>query len=325
MLTARSRFVVKELISERPASARNADGPVNHSLRFGTEAVSTNVLAPPPARNNRQRLPAIIGAMRGVEDVVAFTDTIELFFRGSTIPALGAARKRLHDVQRGRGKLPRFKPVKMFTDGQVATIGWRFLVNHPSAEALNILDDIMLDHRATMHRVDVAVDYITKDQAEARAIMLALRQCLVLRFNRSNGMPDEEFGTYWVRYKDVRKKPPRNVLAYWDRDSKVRRQPCCHIEIRFIGSEAVRRMTERFGIKLPSDLTSLRPVDLFAHNFVVGNVDQRSLDDLHARVPMNIARHLTQGYRVGLLQKFGMLKPYKLDLGTLKLPAKMEM
>ncbi|MGE3992941.1 hypothetical protein [Pseudorhodoplanes sp.] len=285
-----------------------------------------NKLAPVAAHNNRHRLSAVFGLMSGVDDVVAYCDTLELFFRGSTIPALGPLRKRLHDAQKGRGKLPRFKPVQMFADGMFVTVGWRFLVNHPSADALVILDDIVTEHRAKVCRLDIALDFVTDTKESARVLMGHFVNHLILRFNRSNGMPDEEFGTYWVRYKEVGKKPTRNVLAYWDRPSKVRRQPCCHVETRFIGSEAVRRMTERFGITLPSDLMGLNPAEFIGHNFILaGTIDEKSLDDLHKRVPQRIARRLTQGYRAGLLHKFKMIEVPRLGLSVLKLPSKMEL
>lgn len=296
-------------------------------------------IAPAGAHANQPALPArprayrhvdftrgydsdIASAMRGVKDVVAYADTLELFFRGSTIPALGTLRRELHDVQRGRGKLPRFKKVVMKADGQTVTVGWRFLVNHPSAEALRVLDRIMMDHRATIHRLDIAVDFVTPTKTRARALMLHFIRHLVLRFGRSNGMPDEEFGTYWVRYKDTRKSPTRNVLVYADKLSKVRGRPCCHLESRFIGSEAVRRMTERFGIEVPSDLIGLRPVELFEHNFILAGDFTQLLDGLQS-VPARIVRHLTQDYRAQLLHKFKMLKLPRLNMQALKLPSKM--
>jgi hypothetical protein len=267
----------------------------------------------------------VAALMERVHEVVAYCDTVELFFRGSSFPELGKLRKDLHAAQAGRGKPPRFVPVKANFDGSLAIIGRRFIVNRPSADALLILDKILDEHpRACMSRVDIAFDFVMRTQALAHALMLHLVRHGVMRWNKSNAMPDEKFGTYFANYR-TNKPPTRNVLVYWDKPSKVRGKPCCHLEIRFIGAEAVQRMGDKFGIEVPSDLVGLKPRKLFAHNLILAGDFRHLLDDLHQRVPVRIAKRISQDYRANLLGKLKMIKLPRVGLDVLQLPKSLSL
>lgn len=268
----------------------------------------------------------IAALMQRVLDVIAYCDTVEVFFRGSSFPELGQLRKDLHAAQAGRGKPPRFAPpIKMILDGEPKIIGRRLIVNRPSADALQILDKILNAHpRARLSRVDVAYDFTMRTQALAHALMLHFVRHGVMRWNKSNAMPDEKFGTYFANYR-TNKPPTRNVLAYWDKPSKVRGKPCCHLEIRFIGAEAVQRMGDKFGIEVPSDLIGLKPRKLFAHNLMLAGDFRHLLDDLHARVPARIAKRVSQDYRANLLGKLKMIKLPRVELDVLQLPKSLSL
>lgn len=293
-------------------------------------------IAPQGVRANRLQLPAkrrayrhvdfdvgyrsdVMALMQRVKEVVAYPDTLELFFRGSAIPKLGQLRKALHAAEEGRGKPPRFKAVKMFVDGQHIPIGYRFIVNRPSEQALLILDKIVAEHRATVYRADIALDFITRSPAIARILMLHLIRHGVMRWCQSNGMPDEEFGTYWSRWRGKRKTPTRNLLVYADRLSKPRAQPCCHLELRVITSEACQRQ----GIEVPSDLIGLKPLQLFKRNFVLMGDCTAALKRIQDRVPDRIVKHLSQDYRAQLLNKFFGLRVNRIGLEALRLPKRI--
>ena len=307
--------------------------------------LETSTISPQGERNNQRRKrrgkPDLGGSvkfddlyradagavMRGVKEVAAYIDTVELYFAGMRPDGsdFRALRKKMILLQsarkskNGNYKGPRFKPVVLLLQGQPVTVGWRYVVNQPVAEALHVLDQIMTWPRVSLHRFDMAVDFLTGKPRQADAVRQHLLRHFVMRWNKSPYMPDV-LGetTYWCRYKNLRKRPTRNALVYADKKSKLRDQPCCHFEMRFSSAAAVARQ----GIELPSDLIRLDVPGIIRRNFYLVGDYWDALNRLLERDPNSHRyRHLNQDFRAQNLHRNHRIRFKRLGLEVLKLPS----
>jgi hypothetical protein len=158
---------------------------------------------------------------------------------------------------------------------------WRIACQQPTEAALRILDSAISDLDGVLQRVDIALDIPCESREEAEQ----LRKW----FGRHLDMPYARDPAYLFRSLEEREMPewagtetlylqPRkwgraNVGAY-SRDSKITGQPSLHIELRFGGSRAVRRIG---GILRPSDLALLDPGSLIERKLRLARVDVRKL------------------------------------------------
>ena len=267
---------------------------------------------------------ADIGAvMQHVTDVRAYIDTVELYIAGhwpKHDDYFKSLLAQIKEAQRVRLSIKGYKlPWQEPVIWRKQVIGWRYIVNVPTKQALLLLDEMVEEYplKVGPHRVDPSFDFITDSAYRANAVRLHMIRHLILRWCRSPYMPDLGGDvTYWAKYKGVEHKTPtRNALVYCDRSTKMGGAFACHVETRAIKAPAVRRI----GIKTPGDLLMLNPAHHFENEFILAGDYWEQIEGLQKHQPR--LRHLTQDYRAQLLNKYCEgFDINRVDLAVLKIP-----
>jgi hypothetical protein len=169
----------------------------------------------------------------------AYIDSVELFFSRLS-PSQRSAIERAH------GRL------EECTDRKGRLWGYRLIVNGPDKRSLSALDRTQRRYRGVISRFDIAID-------APAAVKSLIQSRALLRWGRGS-MHDVGETTYWIWWGHKR-RPPRNLLLYGDRPSKITGElDVAHLELRFLRAHAVRRE----GIHRVSDLLHINPKELFS-------------------------------------------------------------
>jgi len=154
--------------------------------------------------------------------------------------------------------------------------GYRLIVNEPCPALLPVLDRLAAKHRATVARVDVAVDWITRTTDDAKWLEAFLLKYALLRWRRRQAMRD--VATWWPSthyWCQKRPRRSRDLVLYVKNDGD---RDYAHLELRFFSTQSCRRQ----GWHRPLDLLALDPGGLF----------QR-----HVRLSFDIDRYVQQSVR----------------------------
>jgi hypothetical protein len=191
----------------------------------------------------------------------AYVDTIELFLpphlnqatRDSIVASLHAYQCDDVCLQPSRG-------------ANGVLLGWRLGLNQPDPALFfdGLLDDLKDRLRATVARVDIAVDWMMRSQAADDDLQAFIERTGLLRFRRAGdmivvGSDSSEPTIYWNKRKGRRRRRSRDLVLYTGNLA-----PCqverCHLELRTYSTRACKRL----GIVRASDLVNLDPAELFA-------------------------------------------------------------
>ena len=191
-----------------------------------------------------------------VTDVLSYIDTVELFLRYTP----HGLRREVQAVHAHRVQ------IKECIDRNGVLQGYRLIVNQPTTEMLRLLADLQARYHATLFRVDIAVDWLTRTQAGAGQLMQLLLRWIMLRWRRKGAMYDHGEAActhYWVfqakRTQSGKRRSARDLAVYADKPSKFGGEPCVHLELRYQNTEACRRQDVQTAI----DLINLNPRFLF--------------------------------------------------------------
>lgn len=218
----------------------------------------------------------IILATTATVAALAYIDTVEIFLRSCP----RGLRKKINDVQ---GAGPRIDPSG--TQGHVW--GYRISVHQPKNQTLHLLDEVIAKYHGTLCRFDVAFDF---SGISARW----LEQRCILRWRRPGPMHDEPNGVYWVSQTARRKRSNRDVALYADRPSKITGEiDCTHFELRFYGTESVRRE----GFDRPSQLIGLNPERQFRKHIKLVDFDDEAADRFKRRFIRRQVKRLARNDR----------------------------
>jgi len=154
--------------------------------------------------------------------------------------------------------------------------GYRLIVNEPCPALLPVLDRLAAIHGATVARVDVAVDWLTRTTDEAKWLESFLLKYALLRWRRKQAMRD--VATWWPTthyWCQRRPRRSRDLVLYVKNDGD---RDYAHLELRFFGTQSCRRQ----GWHRPLDLLALDPAALF---------------ERHVRLSFDIDRYIQQSVR----------------------------
>jgi hypothetical protein len=165
-----------------------------------------------------------------LDEPVCFIDTLTVFVRH--VPP--GIIKQLRAVN-GRGRVW----LETCRDPINGTIyGWRIVVQQPTIRSIKQLARLPKYYRATLTRLDVAVDFLVPHYA-TKLVKEWLASHALLKYRRAGPMYDKGGTTCWVNWEG-RRKPKRltNLGVYADRASKITDNLycCAHLEIRLIGA-----------------------------------------------------------------------------------------
>ena len=140
-------------------------------------------------------------------------------------------------------------------------VGWRLGLNQPDPALFfdGVLDALQRRLRATVTRVDIAVDWTMRSQAAADDLQAFIERTGLLRWRRAGDMIvlGAEPTIYWN--KGRRRRRSRDLVLYCGKLA-----PCqverTHLELRTYSTAACKRL----GIVRPSDLVNVSPAALFA-------------------------------------------------------------
>jgi hypothetical protein len=223
-----------------------------------------------------------------ITDVLAYLDTIELILgyvskgtKHSLAAALGVTGKEAN-------RRIQFKECKV--KGKL--VGYRLCVNQPNESALYVLDRLLqaLRWRASFYRFDVALDFLTCNDCEARWLKNWLASHVLLRWRRGGPIHDIATTTCWNRQKGRKKRSARDLVAYPTDDPKPNgiSGTRAHLELRFQNGAACRKQ----GIHRPSDLITLDVAALFERHLRLSFVgDEWVRRRVRAAVQADRARH----------------------------------
>lgn len=186
------------------------------------------------AEQSHSSLPEII-------DTVVFIDSIGIYcWRRLPVEVFRELRqkfgKRLY-VESGLGRNQR-RP------------WWRITIHQPDLATFKLLADVQ-QNRFAITRVDIAFDFICRDDRAAKFARNFLTRHLVQRRRRGQQRTHVEGST---AYASRNKRAPRNSALYLT-TSKTGAGPCCHFELRFFRAQPCKRV----GVGALSDL--IRGVD----------------------------------------------------------------
>jgi hypothetical protein len=206
-----------------------------------------------------------------VLDVIAYVDTVEMFVRFIPVGTRRAIEVEGCELW-----------TKDCRDRNGKIVGHRLTVHQPTQTVIQIFDCLHdLPHCwACLHRFDIAVDLITRTDADAAFLKEWLLCHVVLRWRPRGPMHDEEYGSYWVdqehRKHHGKKHSARDLAVYACniRPSKIAHQPCAHLELRFQNSAACKKEVVRVR-----GLIKLDPSKLFAKHLRVSFISARYVRD----------------------------------------------
>jgi hypothetical protein len=200
----------------------------------------------------------------------AYIDTIE-FFSKMRPPA------SLKNALRAAGVMKTWDE-RVFVDE--AFMGWRLIVNGPSADAIRRLDDSFAKG-VSISAVHIAYEFDASEGVERDALVELLNNYTAQRWQRSI---DESFryeGTQYsvdtaIRLQNGMRRPSKIVVKYHDRVGKLDgelEKP--RIEIRLETPQGVRAA----GIHRPSDLFDIRPNEIFAKSIMIRDHAERLIKE----------------------------------------------
>jgi len=157
-------------------------------------------------------------------------------------------------------------------------VGYLLIVNQPNRAVLEVLDHLHdMGCRATLYRLDIAVDFITQTRCEAEWLKHWLAKHVLLRWRPKGRMLTHEEGIYWVNQKDRRqnnkKRSARDLLVYASRLSKITGTPCTHLELRFQTSAGCRTVASRV-----KDVLKIDPSKVFGRHLRLSFVSKAFVD-----------------------------------------------
>lgn len=218
----------------------------------------------------------------------AYIDTVELFFR---YPPKGLGRLiEIHGpVRRGKRMVNRVM-LEPCRDSAGHLYGHRLIVHQPTRMALRLLAAMQAECRGTICRLDLAIDFITPIR-EALRDRLA-RHTLVRWRPPKDWMRDVGDTIYWTNQSARRdrgsRRSRRDLVLYADQHSKVTGEvDCVHLELRFYGTDAVRRA----GFARVRDLLRLSPRALFERNLSLVDDFEADKAELIAKMQRRAVRH----------------------------------
>jgi hypothetical protein len=218
-----------------------------------------------------------------VIDAVAYLDTIELWvFRRLPDGLLSSLRKEY-------GSRFIFEPLWVTPAGQVRRS--KITIHQPTAATLAALDSLK-PRPFTVHRVDIAVDFLVATTDEARLLQDFLDRYVIQKWRRPDHRRHVELTTsYW---KDDAGSP-RNIALYSDRPSKVSLGPCGHFEMRF---KSTRTCNAAGFSSLPAFVAGIDVRALLKRQAKITLIDPNLLDRLFEKTAREQVRRSQDGRTV---------------------------
>ena len=140
---------------------------------------------------------------------------------------------------------------------------WGFIltVQQPRHPTLLFLAGIQKQHLTKSVRLDVAYDFIGRDEEHKRAITAWLRGRILLLHRRAAFLHEDEQTVSWITQRDRKRRSNKDLVLYDDRPCKLDGQvDCSHLEIRLYDA----RIIQRLGLGDIGDIVDLKPHELFA-------------------------------------------------------------
>lgn len=147
----------------------------------------------------------------------------------------------------------------------------RLVALQPNDVAIQLLDELF-DPSGKGDRVtefELALDLTTKTKRKANQLHAAMCSVIVFQHHgdkRVNWCKE-------TRYTSPREWGTRQLVTYSDRRSKINGMPCLHIEMRYRGSQVVRRC----GVNRPIDLLAIDKHQYWQRYLVLRKVDVHRL------------------------------------------------
>ncbi|MFM0362135.1 hypothetical protein [Paraburkholderia sediminicola] len=157
----------------------------------------------------------------------------------------------VEDIRKHCGNIS-FMPCKSATYQNV----WQTEIKlfQPSSTALKTLRNaIGHRYRTKLSYAEIALDWITVDEAHARELWTFFLKHFKLRSSRHHVQFCEDTAYYKPRSVGESGRNACNVVAYPDRLSKLNvpntvGRPCCHLEFRLTGPTAISKATNLFSV-----------------------------------------------------------------------------
>lgn len=171
--------------------------------------------------------------------------------------------------------------------------GYILRIQQPSPALFPILDVVQIESGASICRFDLALDIIATG---ASGLAEWLRRHAFLVRRPLSPMYDIKATTNWSsrssRAMRGLGRPRREIALYADRHSKVTGElDCAHFELKFCGSDAVRRA----GCREVFDILRLDPCELFERHVRLYDFDEEQFTRQLVRRIINDDRLLYQG------------------------------
>jgi hypothetical protein len=224
-----------------------------------------------------------------VTGVVAYLDTVELFLphlskgtRTTIEDALGR-RVRITPCRCNMGDrdTSNWSSVKggianraiagmrRSRDWPQSTVGYRVTLHQPNQQMLGVLDRIP----GILFRFDIAIDFITRNQADADYLRDWNEKHVLLLWRRRGPTHDEADGSYRIKQKGRKRRSARDLLDYSSviKPSKIiTGEPNAHLELRFQKAAACRKEVRRV-----TDLITLDPAKLLHKHLRLSVISER--------------------------------------------------
>jgi hypothetical protein len=200
-----------------------------------------------------------------VTDAMAYLDTITLFWRRFPSEVLTSLRRRYGH----RLIVEKFRPPKRAAQPP-GTRWYLTTIHQPEDATLKWL--MNLHDRFVVNAVHVAVDFLCPDRRHAQLATEYLTRGLVQKWRRRDRRSYLEPNT---RYWKQDRKDARNIALYGHRVSKTGLGPCSHLEFRFTGASACKRV----GLgDLASLIAGVDVMALLMRQAKIGFIDPNRLD-----------------------------------------------
>jgi hypothetical protein len=172
-----------------------------------------------------------------ITDAVAYLDTLTLFcWRPLPAGVLGALRKHY-----GRHLIVKEHEVpgrRLAGRKQGRSKRWHITIHQPKNSTLTSLGAIQ-QGRFVVHAAHVAVDFLCLTAREAGLATTYLKRGVVQKWRRRAQQTHAEINTQYWKWN---RKAPRNIALYGHRPSKTGKEHCSHLEMRFTGAPACKRV-----------------------------------------------------------------------------------
>jgi hypothetical protein len=173
----------------------------------------------------------MVGGSIAITEARAYLDTITLFSRQPLPKQIFKDVRRLQNEPLVSREITIREP-----DGNRLSRLIFNSIHQPTTATMEYLTPIQ-DEKFTLHAVHVAFDFLVADKQQALNAQLYFGQRLRQTWRRPQACWSELNSLYWK----IHRKEPRNIALYSDRRSKTGAGHCCHLELRFTGSDACRR------------------------------------------------------------------------------------